>query len=33
MFGLCEAKKKAEMRDSIWEVGEKDDLLPQKAQK
>jgi len=33
MVGLCEAKKKAEMRDSIWEAGEKGVLLVKKWQK
>ena len=27
MVGLCEAKKKAEMRNPIWEAGEKGVLL------
>jgi hypothetical protein len=33
MVGLCEAKKKAEMRDPIWEVGEKGVLLVEKKHK
>jgi len=33
MVGLCEAKKKAEMREAIWEAGEKGVLLVIKRQK
>jgi len=33
MVGLCEAKKKAEMRDPIWEVGEKGALLATRRHK
>ena len=33
MVGLCEAKKKAGMRDPIWEVGEKGVLLVTKRLK
>jgi len=33
MVGLCEAKNKAEMRDPIWETGEKDVLLATKRHK
>jgi hypothetical protein len=33
MVGLCEAKKKAEMRNPIWEVGEKGVLLVTKRHK
>ena len=33
MVGLCEAKKKAEMRDPIWEAGEKGVLLAKKRHK
>ena len=33
MVGLCEAKKKAEMRDPIWKAGKKGVLLVKKKPK